>query len=81
MHTGHIRINGDVMSKSKNNFWTIKDLLKTYTPNQLRTFFLMSSYEHDINYTTTSLDNAVAVTKKIIEFFKNVDILKRAEII
>ena len=69
------------MSKSKNNFWTIKDLMKSYTANQLRTFFLMSAYEHDINYTTTSLDNAVAINKKIIEFFKNVDILKQPEMI
>lgn len=41
----------------------------------------MSAYEHDINYTTTSLDNAVAINKKIIEFFKNVDILKQPEMI
>lgn len=81
MHTGHIRINGDVMSKSKNNFWTIKDLLKSYNSNQIRIFFLMSAYEHDINYTTTGLDNAVAINKKIIEFFKNIDIIKRPEVI
>lgn len=61
VHSGHLRIDGEVMSKSRMNFRTIADVLRQYTANQLRIFFLQTDYSADINYTPTCLDHAVAL--------------------
>lgn len=52
MHSGHLRINNEVMSKSKMNFKTIQDVLQQFTMNQLRILFLQVDYASDINYST-----------------------------
>lgn len=60
MHNGFIRINDEKMSKSLNNFFTIRDVLKTYKPEEIRYFMLNSHYRSPLNYSTEQLDNARA---------------------
>ena len=60
MHNGFIRINDEKMSKSLNNFFTIRDVLESYSPEAVRYFLLSSHYRSPLNYSTESLDGAVA---------------------
>ncbi|HMT92809.1 cysteine--tRNA ligase [uncultured Thiothrix sp.] len=60
MHNGFIRINDEKMSKSLNNFFTIRDVLKTYKAEEIRYFMLNSHYRSPLNYSTEQLDNARA---------------------
>ena len=60
MHNGFIRINDEKMSKSLNNFFTIRDVLKSYSPEAIRYFLLSSHYRSPLNYSTESLDGAMA---------------------
>ncbi len=60
MHNGFIRINDEKMSKSLNNFFTIRDVLKTYKAEEVRYFMLNSHYRSPLNYSTEQLDNARA---------------------
>ena len=60
MHNGFIRINDEKMSKSLNNFFTIRDVLKSYSPEAVRYFLLSSHYRSPLNYSTDSLDGAIA---------------------
>lgn len=60
MHNGFIRINDEKMSKSLNNFFTIRDVLKSYSPEAVRYFLLSSHYRSPLNYSTESLDGAMA---------------------
>ncbi len=56
MHNGFVTINGDKMSKSLNNFITIKDILDRYHPEVLRLFLLSKHYRSPLDYSTDALD-------------------------
>ena len=72
IHTGHLKIDNEVMSKSKLNFKTIAEVLQHYTARQIRVLFIQVDYAADINYSLAQLDNAVAVESKLVNFFRNV---------
>ena len=44
MHSGMVMINEEKMSKSLNNFFTIRDVLKTYDAETIRFFLLSGQY-------------------------------------
>lgn len=58
MHSGHVRVNEEKMSKSLNNFFTIREVLEKYHPEVVRYFLLASYYRSPINYSTENLDSA-----------------------
>ncbi|MBI6926519.1 MULTISPECIES: cysteine--tRNA ligase [Pseudomonas] len=58
MHCGMIRINGEKMSKSLNNFFTIRDVLEKYHPEVVRFLLVASHYRSAINYSEDSLRDA-----------------------
>ena len=60
MHNGFIRIDDEKMSKSLGNFFTIRDVLENYSPEAVRYFLLSSHYRSPLNYSTDSLDGAIA---------------------
>jgi cysteinyl-tRNA synthetase len=67
MHCGMIRINGEKMSKSLNNFFTIRDVLEKYHPEVVRYLLVSSHYRSPINYSEESLKDA----KSALERFYN----------
>lgn len=58
MHIGFVNIDQEKMSKSLNNFTTIKDALKQYDGEILRYFILSSHYRSPLNYSEDNLINA-----------------------
>ena len=59
MHNGFVRINDEKMSKSLDNFFTVRDVLKTLRdPEVLRFFLLSSHYRGPINYSEAQLAQA-----------------------
>jgi cysteinyl-tRNA synthetase len=50
-----IRINGEKMSKSLNNFFTIRDVLDKYHPEVVRYLLVASHYRSAINYSEDNL--------------------------
>jgi cysteinyl-tRNA synthetase len=59
MHNGFVRINDEKMSKSLDNFFTVRDVLKTVRdPEVLRLFLLSSHYRGPINYSAAQLVQA-----------------------
>lgn len=58
MHNGLVRIDDEKMSKSLNNFLTIRDVLEQYSGEEIRTFIIGSHYRSPLNYMTKSLDSA-----------------------
>ncbi|NND91476.1 MAG: cysteine--tRNA ligase [Granulosicoccus sp.] len=55
MHNGMVRIDEEKMSKSLNNFLTLRDVLAEYSGEEIRTFILSSHYRSPLNYTTEAL--------------------------
>jgi cysteinyl-tRNA synthetase len=60
MHNGFVRINDEKMSKSLGNFFTVREILARYRPEEVRYFILTSHYRSPLNYDTEHLDNARA---------------------
>jgi len=60
MHNGFVRVDDEKMSKSLGNFFTIREVLKTYEPEVVRYFILTSHYRSPLNYSDQHLDNAKA---------------------
>src|SRR5690554_1868119 len=58
MHNGYITIDNEKMSKSKGNFFTVRDILKHYDGEIMR-FFLLSGHHHNpINFSQNLMDQA-----------------------
>ena len=58
MHNGFVRVNDEKMSKSLGNFFTIREILEHYRPEEVRYFILTSQYRSQLNYDEDHLLNA-----------------------
>jgi cysteinyl-tRNA synthetase len=58
MHVGFVQINKEKMSKSLQNFFTIREVLARYKGEVIRYFMLSSHYRSPINYADGHLDQA-----------------------
>eukprot|EP01022_Parablepharisma_sp_SALTPOND_P029537 TRINITY_DN738_c0_g1_i1.p1 TRINITY_DN738_c0_g1~~TRINITY_DN738_c0_g1_i1.p1 ORF type:complete len:851 (-),score=40.70 TRINITY_DN738_c0_g1_i1:4257-6809(-) len=72
IHSGHLEIKGHKMSKSLKNFITIKEVLKSYTGQQVRVMVLMHKWGATFNYSDQAMPEAVELERQIYEFFLNV---------
>ncbi|MDQ2075681.1 cysteine--tRNA ligase [Marinimicrobium sp. ABcell2] len=60
MHAGALRVDGEKMSKSLGNFFTLREVLKSYHPEVIRYLLISSHYRSPINYSEDSLIEARA---------------------
>lgn len=60
MHGGFVQINDEKMSKSLNNFFTIRDVLAEYDAEVVRYFLVSSHYRSPVNYSLDALSQAQA---------------------
>ena len=60
MHVAPLRVDGEKMSKSLGNFFTIRDVLEKYHPEIIRFFLISSHYRSPINYSEENLVEARA---------------------
>lgn len=58
MHNGHLTIQGDKMSKSLGNFFTVRDLLAHYPGEVIRFALLSTHYRQPIDWTQAGIDQA-----------------------
>ena len=65
MHSGMVMINEEKMSKSLNNFFTIRDVLETYDAETIRFFLLSGQYRSPLNYSQENLDKARAALNRL----------------
>jgi cysteinyl-tRNA synthetase len=62
MHNGFLNISGEKMSKSLDNFFTARDILRLYKPEAIRFFFLSKHYRSPIDFNESILkESNVAV--------------------
>ena len=72
MHTGFLKINGQKMAKSLNNFITIQDTLKQCSSQTLRLLFTTKHYRSSVDYTPEKLKEAHSNMLKIANFWTDV---------
>jgi len=58
LHNGFITINDEKMSKSKGNFFTVKDILKKYPGEVVRFFILQTHYRSPLDFSEERLIEA-----------------------
>jgi cysteinyl-tRNA synthetase len=58
MHAGAVRVDGEKMSKSLGNFFTIREILDQYDPEVVRFLLISSHYRSSIDYSQDSLQEA-----------------------
>jgi len=65
VHNGFVQINSEKMSKSLNNFVTIRDILANYLPEVLRFFLITKHYRSPLDYTADALEESERAMKRI----------------
>ncbi len=68
IHNGFVMVNNEKMSKSLGNFFTVKELLKNFSPNAIRLFILSTHYRSPINFSLESLKSFESAFEKIKGF-------------
>jgi len=69
LHCHHLIVEGEKMSKSKGNFYTLRDLFnKNVDPYALRLLLLSTHYRKMLNFTFEALDQANASLQRIKDF-------------
>ncbi len=65
MHNGFINIDNEKMSKSLGNFFTVRDILKEYDPEDVRMFMLSAHYRSPINFSREMVAQAHASLQRL----------------
>jgi cysteinyl-tRNA synthetase len=74
LHCGMITINGEKMSKSLGNFFTIREVLEKYHPEVVRYLLVASHYRSPINYSEDSLREAKSALERFYNALKGLPV-------
>jgi len=80
LHVGFVRINEEKMSKSLNNFFTIREVLEQYSGEIIRLFILNSHYRSPLNYADSQLDSARSALTRLYTALRGLDLSSPADI-
>lgn len=65
MHNGYINVDNRKMSKSLNNFFTVRDVAKVYGYEPIRYLMLSSHYRSPINYSTEIIEQCKSALERL----------------
>ncbi len=65
MHNGFLNIDGEKMSKSLGNFFTIREVLEKFDGESIRFFMLRTQYRSPFNFSDVSLDDARTALRRL----------------
>jgi cysteinyl-tRNA synthetase len=65
MHNGHVKVNEEKMSKSLDNFFILREVMKEYKAEEIRYFILSSHYRSQLNYSEDQLNNARSALQRL----------------
>jgi len=75
IHHGFVTIRDEKMSKSLNNFLTIRDLLEHYHPEILRFFVFSTHYRNPLDFSESAMQDATAGLERLYSAIAAVDSL------
>ena len=70
MHAGAVRVDGEKMSKSLGNFFTIREVLEKYHQEVVRYLLVSSHYRSAINYSEDNLKESKAALERFYNALK-----------
>ncbi len=71
MHVGFVNVDGEKMSKSLGNFFTIRDVMQKFHPEVIRYFIVSSHYRSPINFSDVALKEAKTALTRFYHAFKS----------
>lgn len=75
LHNGFISINNQKMSKSLNNFFTVREAAEAYGYGTLRMFMLSAHYRSPLNYSEEALNQAKGALQRLTNARDNLEFL------
>ncbi len=76
LHNGFINIDNEKMSKSLGNFFTVRDVVKLYSYEEIRFFLLSAQYRSPVNFSDKLMDQSRNGLSRIYESLKNLTNVK-----
>ena len=76
VHNGFVMINYEKMSKSLGNFFTVKEVLKRFSPDVVRLFLLSTHYRSPIDFSFERLEETKRALNRIMNFLNSVEVVK-----
>lgn len=73
MHTGMVMVDKEKMSKSLNNFFTVRDVLAHYDAETIRYFLISGHYRSQLNYSEENLKQARASLERLYTALRGTD--------
>lgn len=73
MHNGYININNEKMSKSKNNFFTVREILEDFDGEVLRMFILQAHYRNPINFSRDLIEASANGLERLYNAKENLE--------
>lgn len=73
IHNGFVQVDEEKMSKSLGNFFTVRDVLTRYRPEEVRFFILGSHYRSPLNYAEDNLNKARSALARLYTALRGVD--------
>ncbi len=73
LHNGFVRINEEKMSKSLGNFFTVREVLKSYSGEVIRYFIIASHYRSPLNYSEDNLIEAGSALTRLYTALRGLD--------
>lgn len=73
MHVGFVNFNNEKMSKSLNNFFTIRDVLNNYEGEIIRYFIISSHYRSPLNFSEENLKKAKSALTRLYQAIKGLE--------
>ena len=77
LHNGHLNVDNVKMSKSLGNFFTIRDVMKSYDGETLRFFMLRVHYRSPFNFSDASLDDSRSALRRLYTALDGLDVPSR----
>jgi cysteinyl-tRNA synthetase len=65
IHNGFVQVDEEKMSKSLGNFFTVREILQRYRPEEIRYFILSSHYRSPLHYSDDNLDKARGALQRL----------------
>lgn len=75
IHAAFINVDNQKMSKSLNNFFTARDVLKEYDAEVIRLFMLSAHYRTQLNFSKDLLDSAKSALERLYNGILNLESL------
>ncbi len=76
IHNGFVMVNKEKMSKSLGNFFTIKDILKEFSPDVLRLFLISTHYRSPIDFSFERLKDVEKSLSRLLNFIESRKIIE-----